>query len=92
MSGPTPTGSEDGGAGPLDFRHEVASELRATYRELAGDRERIAALEELERLAIDLATRLRRPLTVFDLVEGASDRRERERRLALVRELRRPTE
>jgi len=42
MSGPTPAGSGDAGAGPLDFREEVASELRATYRELAGDRERIA--------------------------------------------------
>jgi len=92
MSGPAPTGPGDGGAGPLDFRDEVASELRTTYRELAGDRERIAALEELERLAIDLSARLRRPLTVFDLVEAAPDRRERERRVALVRELRRPAD
>jgi hypothetical protein len=85
-----PRGSGDGGASPLDFRDEVARELRATYRELAGDRDRIAALEELERLSIDLAARLRRPLTVFDLVEAASDRPERARRIALVRELRRP--
>jgi hypothetical protein len=89
MSGLTPTDSGDGGVSPLDFRDEVASELRATYRELAGDRERIAALEELERLTIDLAAQLRRPLTVFDVVEAASDRRERARRVALVRELRR---
>jgi hypothetical protein len=90
MSRPAPTRSGDGGAGPLDFRDEVARELRATYRELAGGRERIAALEELERLAIDLAARLRRPLTVFDLVEAAPDSRERSRRITLVRELRRP--
>jgi hypothetical protein len=68
----------------------VARELRAAYRELVGDRERIAALEELERLTIDLATRLRRPLTVFDVVEAAPDRRERARRINLVGELRRP--
>jgi hypothetical protein len=91
MSGPAPTAGQ-GGGGPLDFRDEVESELRATYRELAGDRERIAALEELERLTIDLAARLRRPLTVFDLVEAAPDRRERARRVALVRELRRPAD
>jgi hypothetical protein len=87
-----PTGSGDGGASPLDFRDEVARELRATYQELAGDRDRIAALEELERLTIDLAARLRRPLTVFDLVEAAPDTRERARRIALVRELRRPAD
>ena len=92
MSRLAPTGSGDGGASPLDFRDEVASELRATYRNLAGDRERIATLEELERLTIELAARLRRPLTVFDLVEAAPDPRERARRVALVRELRRPAD
>jgi len=91
MSRLASTGSGDGGASPLDFRDEVARELRTTYRELAGDRERITALEELERLTIDLAARLRRPLTVFDLVEAAPDSRERARRIELVRELRRPT-
>jgi hypothetical protein len=90
VSGLAPNGTGDAGAGPLDFRDEIASELRTTYHELAGDRERIAALEELERLTIDLAARLRRPLTVFDLVQSAPDGRERERRIGLVRELRRP--
>lgn len=92
MSGLAPTGAGDGGASPLDFRDEVARELREIYSELADDRERIAALEELERLAIDLAARLRRPLTVFDLVEAAPDKGERAHRIALVRELRRPAE
>jgi hypothetical protein len=92
VSGLASTAAGDGGASPLDFRDEVARELRATYHELAGDRERIAALEELERLAIDLAARLRRPLTVFDLIEAAPDRRERARRTTLVRELRRPAD
>ncbi len=92
MSRPAPTGTGDGDAGPLDFRDEVARELRATYHELAGDRERIAALEELERLTIELAARLRRPLTVFDLVEASPDTHERQRRIALVRVLRRPAD
>jgi hypothetical protein len=92
MSRSAPTGTPDEGAGPLDFRDEVARELRATYRDLAGDRERIAALEELERLTIALASRLRRPLTVIDLVEETSDQREQARRIALMRELRRPVD
>jgi hypothetical protein len=92
VSGLASSGTGDGGAGPLDFRDEVASELRSTYRELAGDRERIAALEELERLTIDLAAQLRRPLTVFDLVEAAPDTQDRAHRIALVRELRRPSQ
>lgn len=92
VSGLVPAGAGEGGTGPLDFRDEVALELRATYRDLAGDRERIAALEELERLTIELAAPLRRPVTVFDLVQAAPDRRERARRVALVRELRRPAD
>jgi hypothetical protein len=86
--GLVPPTSGPGGTSPHDFRDEVARELRATYRELAGDRERIAALEELERLAIELAAELRRPLTVFDVIQETSDATERERRRALVRRLR----
>jgi hypothetical protein len=92
MGGLAPSGAGDGGASPLDFRDEVARELRTTYRDLAGDRERIAILEELERLTIDLASQLRRPLTVFDFIQATGDRGERERRIALVRELRRPAD
>lgn len=92
MSGLARTVASDGGASPLDFRDEVERELRATYRGLAGDRKRIAALEELQRLTSDLAARLRRPLTVFDLIEEAPDSRERARRITLVRELRRPAD
>ena len=79
-----------GGTSPHDFRDEVVRELEASYRELADDRERIAALEELERLSIELAAELRRPLTVFDVIRAAPDAGERARRMALVRELRRP--
>ena len=92
MSGLVSAGTGDGSTSPLDFRDEVARELRMTYRDLAGERERITALEELERLTIDLAARLRRPLTVFDLVHAAPNKRERAHRIALVRQLRRPTD
>ena len=85
-----PPRSGAGGTSPHDFRDEVVRELRASYAELAGDRERIVALEELERLAIELAAELRRPLTVFDVIRSAPDAGERVRRMALVRELRRP--
>ncbi len=86
--GLVPPGGTEGGASPHDFRDEVARELRACYRELAGDRARLSALEELERLTLELAAELRRPLTVFDVVRSASTAAERERRRALVRALR----
>ena len=54
-----------------DFHEEVARELEASYAELAGDRARVAALEELERLSLELAAELRRPLTVFDVIRAA---------------------
>ena len=73
-----------------DFCDEVARELQASYAELAGDRVRVAALEELERLSLELAAELRRPLTVFDVIRATQDASERARRMALVRELRRP--
>ncbi len=73
-----------------DFCDEVTRELQASYAELAGDRARVAALEELERLSLELAAELRRPLTVFDLIRAAPSSGERARRMDLVRELRRP--
>ena len=73
-----------------DFCDEVARELQASYDELAGDRARVAALEELERLSLELAAELRRPLTVFDVIRAAQDLGERARRMELVRVLRRP--
>jgi len=73
-----------------DFHDEVARELQASYAELAGDRARVEALEELERLSLELAAQLRRPLTVFDVIRAAADASERSRRMELVRVLRRP--
>jgi len=71
-----------------DFCDEVARELQASYAELAGGKARVAALEELERLSLELAAELRRPLTVFDVVRSAPTAAERERRRALVQSLR----
>jgi len=73
-----------------DFHDEVARELQASYAELAGDQARVEALEELERLSLELAAQLRRPLTVFDVIRAAADAGERTRRMELVRVLRRP--
>jgi hypothetical protein len=84
--------SDSGGTSPHDFRDEVARELRVAYHELAGDRARLEALEELERLATELGGRLRKPLTVFDVIGAAADAHERARRIELVRELRRPAQ
>lgn len=73
-----------------DFCEEVARELQASYAELAGDRARVRALQELEHLSLELSAELRRPLTVFDVIRAAPDPDERARRMELVRELRRP--
>ena len=48
----------------------------------------MSALEELERLTLELAAELRRPLTVFDVLRTAPTVAERERRRALVQSLR----
>ena len=73
-----------------DFCDEVARELKTSYDELAGDRARVDALVELERVSLELAAELRRPLTVFDVIRAAPDAGERARRMDLVRVLRRP--
>ena len=88
--GLVPPHANSGGTSPHDFLDEVTRELREIYSALAEDRARIAALEDLERLCVALAADLRRPLTVFDVIRSAGDRSERDRRLGLVRELRRP--
>lgn len=73
---------------PRDFLDEVEMELTKARRSLTHDRGRIAAIDELYRVAFALSDQLGRPLTVFDLIRSADTERERERRLALVRQLR----
>jgi hypothetical protein len=73
---------------PRDFLDEVETELREAQRGLTRDHTRMAALEELHRLTLALTHDLGRALTVFDVIRSADTRGERERRLALVRQLR----
>ena len=73
---------------PRDFRDEVETELRATRRALAADRDRISALEELRRVVLALETLLARPITVIDVINSAPNAAERERRTSLVTMLR----
>jgi hypothetical protein len=74
---------------PRDFIDEVDSELREARRQLGEQRIRLDSLEELHVLASVVAGELGRPITVFDLIRSAPGRSERERRVRLVRELRR---
>jgi hypothetical protein len=75
---------------PRDFLDEIETELRSARCALTRNHERIAALEDLRLLAVSVATRLNRPVTVFDVVRATVDQAERERRARLVRKLRRP--
>lgn len=73
---------------PRDFLDEVETELAAVRRSFTRDRTRTAALEELHGLALAATHELGRPITVFDFIRSAGTRHERERRLALARQLR----
>jgi hypothetical protein len=73
---------------PRNFLEEVEIELAATHRSVTRDCTRTAALEELHRLARAVSGEFGRPITVFDFIRSAAERDERERRLALVRQLR----
>ncbi len=73
---------------PRNFLDEVETELRVEQHRLSRNRDRLEALEELHGLALVLAAELERPVTVFDLIRSASQRNERDRRVALVRRLR----
>ena len=73
---------------PRNFLEEVEIELAATRRSVTRDCTRTAALEELHRLARAVNCEFGRPITVFDFIRSAAEPNERERRLALVRQLR----
>jgi hypothetical protein len=53
---------------------------------------RLAALALRHELALACARELRRPITVFDVVDAAADHVDRARRIALVTQLREPPE
>jgi len=73
---------------PSDFLDEIEIELAAARGTFTRDCRRTAALEELHRLALAATHELGRPITVFDFIRSAIIQHERERRLALVREMR----
>ena len=73
---------------PRDFLDEIEMELAGARRSVTRDCTRTAALEELHRLAHAATRELGRPITVFDFIRSAITQHERERRLALVREMR----
>ena len=73
---------------PGDFLDELADELDASLQEARRQAERLAILVELLRVATATARRLRRPVTVLDIVESADEGPERERLTELVKRLR----
>ena len=73
---------------PGDFLDELADELDASLREARRQAERLALLCELQRVAAATARRLRRPVTVLDVISSASEETERERRTDLLKRLR----
>ena len=73
---------------PGDFLDELANELDASRQEASRQAERLAILSELHRVAAATARRLRRPVTVVDILESAGEGPERARLTELVRRLR----
>jgi len=75
---------------PRDFLEEVEGALRETAAQISGDHRRLAALEELAAVCRQLGRDLGRPVSVFDVVQGATNDAERRRRHTLISTLRRP--
>ena len=73
---------------PGDFLDELADELEASLQESRQQAERLAILAELLRVATATARRLRRLVTVLDIVESADEGPQRERLTELVKRLR----
>ena len=73
---------------PPNLIEELDRELDQAAAELVRLAERLSLLAELQQVAIDLALRLRRPVTLFDLVDAAPTQDERRRLRHLARLLR----
>jgi hypothetical protein len=73
---------------PGDFLDELADELEASVQEACRQAERLAILCELLPVATATARRLRRPVTVLDIIESADGQSERDRLAGLVKRLR----
>jgi hypothetical protein len=73
---------------PGNFLDELADELDASLQEAIRQAERLAILAELLRAATATARQLRRPVTVWDVIESADEQSERDRLTELVKRLR----
>jgi len=73
---------------PRDLVDEIERELTAARAAVSADRTRIAALEELQVLALMLAATRGRPASPQDLLSAAPTYAERERRRRLLALLR----
>jgi hypothetical protein len=73
---------------PGDFLDELGDELDVSLQEALRQAERLAILAELLPVATATARRLRRPVTVWDIIESAHQQPERDRIAELVKRLR----
>jgi hypothetical protein len=73
---------------PRDLIDEIERELATARVAVSADRARIAALEELQVLALVLAATRGRPATAHELLRAAPSDPERERRRRLLALLR----
>lgn len=73
---------------PRDLVDEIDVELRALHTRQRRHSDRLLMLEELRAVAVVAAQQLGRPVSAADLVAGAPDAIERDRRRALVQALR----
>lgn len=75
-----------------DVLDALADELELVGQALTAQVERLAAIVELQRSAAAATARLKRPVSIFDLIDLARDEREREHLAALAGRLRRRDE
>lgn len=73
---------------PRDLLDEIDLELRAVNSSRRLQCERLLVLEELRAIALVAAGQLGRPVSAADLIAGAPDADERDRRKSLVQALR----
>jgi len=90
LRAPSPAGGGAPGLArlPGDFLDELAGELDVSLQEALRQAERLAILAELLPVATATARRLRRLVTVWDIINSADQRPERDRLTELVKRLR----
>ena len=71
-----------------DFLDELADELDVSLQEALRQAERLAILAELLPVATATARRLRRPVTVWNIIKSADGQSEHDRLTGLIKRLR----